>query len=84
MKKVITHLSFYVLIAIIAGILIGVYFPAIAIQMEPLAKSFINLIKLFTYPIIFLTVSLGIASMGSLKKVGRIGLTSLIYFEINL
>ncbi len=82
MKKVITHLSFYVLIAIIAGILIGVYFPAIAIQMEPLAKSFINLIKLFTYPIIFLTVSLGIASMGSLKKVGRIGLTSLIYFEI--
>jgi aerobic C4-dicarboxylate transport protein len=82
MKKVITHLSFYVLIAIIAGILIGVYFPAIAIQLEPLAKNFINLIKFFTYPIIFLTVSLGIASMGSLKKVGRIGLTSLIYFEI--
>jgi len=82
MKKVITHLSFYVLIAIIAGILIGVYFPAIAIQLEPLAKNFINLIKVFTYPIIFLTVSLGIASMGSLKKVGRIGLTSLIYFEI--
>ena len=82
MKKVITHLSFYVLIAIIAGILIGVYFPAKAIQLEPLAKNFINLIKFFTYPIIFLTVSLGIASMGSLKKVGRIGLTSLIYFEI--
>jgi len=82
MKKVITHLSFYVLIAIIAGILIGVYFPAMAIQLEPLAKNFINLIKFFTYPIIFLTVSLGIASMGSLKKVGRIGLTSLIYFEI--
>ncbi len=82
MKKVITHLSFYVLIAIIAGILIGVYYPALAIQLEPLAKNFINLIKFFTYPIIFLTVSLGIASMGSLKKVGRIGLTSLIYFEI--
>ncbi len=82
MKKVITHLSFYVLIAIIAGILVGVYFPAFAIQLEPLAKNFINLIKTFTYPIIFLTVSLGIASMGSLKKVGRIGLTSLIYFEI--
>ena len=82
MKKVITHLSFCVLIAIIAGILIGVYYPALAIQLEPLAKNFINLIKFFTYPIIFLTVSLGIASMGSLKKVGRIGLTSLIYFEI--
>ena len=82
MKKVITHLSFYVLLAIVIGILLGIYFPAIAIQLEPLAKNFIALIKIFTYPIIFLTVSLGIASMGSLKKVGRIGLSALIYFEI--
>jgi len=82
MKKVITHLSFYVLLAIIAGILLGIYFPAKAIQLEPLAKSFISLIKIFTYPIIFLTVSLGIASMGDLKKVGRIGIKSLVYFEI--
>lgn len=82
MKKVITHLSFYVLLAIVIGIFLGIYFPAIAIQLEPLAKNFIALIKIFTYPIIFLTVSLGIASMGSLKKVGRIGLSALIYFEI--
>jgi len=82
MKKIITHLSFYVLIAILLGIFLGVYFPSIAIQLEPLAKGFIQVIKLFTYPIIFLTVSLGIASMGDLKKVGRIGLVSLVYFEI--
>jgi aerobic C4-dicarboxylate transport protein len=82
MRKVITHLSFYVLLAIIAGILLGIYFPATAIQLEPLAKNFISLIKIFTYPIIFLTVSLGIASMGDLKKVGRIGIKSLVYFEI--
>ena len=82
MRKVISHLSFYVLLAIIAGILLGIYYPSSAIQLEPLAKWFINLIKVFTYPIIFLTVSLGIASMGDLKKVGRIGLKSLIYFEI--
>lgn len=82
MKKILTHLSFYVLIAIIAGILLGIYMPANAIQLEPLAKGFINIIKIFTYPIIFLTVSLGIASMGSLKKVGRIGLSALIYFEV--
>ena len=82
MRKVITHLSFYVLLAIIAGILLGIYFPAKAVQLEPLAKSFISLIKIFTYPIIFLTVSLGIASMGDLKKVGRIGIKSLVYFEI--
>jgi aerobic C4-dicarboxylate transport protein len=82
MKKIITHLSFYVLIAILLGIFLGVYFPSVAIQLEPLAKGFIQVIKLFTYPIIFLTVSLGIASMGDLKKVGRIGLVSLVYFEI--
>jgi aerobic C4-dicarboxylate transport protein len=82
MKKIITHLSFYVLIAILLGIFLGVYFPSTAIQLEPLAKGFIQVIKLFTYPIIFLTVSLGIASMGDLKKVGRIGLVSLVYFEI--
>jgi aerobic C4-dicarboxylate transport protein len=82
MRKVITHLSFYVLLAIIAGILLGIYTPSTAIQLEPLAKQFINLIKLFTFPIIFLTVSLGIASMGNLKKVGRIGIKSLLYFEI--
>jgi len=82
MKKVLTHLSFYVLLAIIAGVLLGIFAPKQAIQLEPLAKGFINIIKIFTYPIIFLTVSLGIASMGSLKKVGRIGFSSLLYFEI--
>jgi aerobic C4-dicarboxylate transport protein len=82
MRKVITHLSFYVLLAIIAGILLGIYAPAKAIQLEPIAKWFINIIKAFTFPIIFLTVSLGIASMGDLKKVGRIGVRSLLYFEV--
>jgi aerobic C4-dicarboxylate transport protein len=82
MRKVITHLSFYVLLAIITGVLLGIYYPAMAIQLEPLAKYIISLIKIFTYPIIFLTVSLGIASMGDLKKVGRIGIKSLVYFEI--
>jgi aerobic C4-dicarboxylate transport protein len=82
MRKVITHLSFYVLIAIIAGVLLGIYEPALAIQLEPIAKWFINIIKGFTFPIIFLTVCLGIASMGDLKKVGRIGFRSLLYFEV--
>jgi aerobic C4-dicarboxylate transport protein len=82
MKKILTHLSFYVLLAIVAGVILGIVAPIQAVKLEPLAKGFINLIKLFTYPIIFLTVSLGIASMGSLKKVGRIGFSSLLYFEI--
>jgi aerobic C4-dicarboxylate transport protein len=82
MRKIITHLSFYVLIAIILGVLVGLYSPSLAIQLDPLSKYFISIIKIFTFPIIFLTVTLGIASMGDLKKVGRIGLKSLIYFEI--
>jgi aerobic C4-dicarboxylate transport protein len=82
MKKMLSHLSFYVLLAILIGVLLGIFAPKQAIQLEPLAKGFINIIKLFTYPIIFLTVSLGIASMGSLKKVGRIGFSALLYFEI--
>ena len=82
MRKLITHLSFYVLMAIIAGILVGSYWTQFALQLEPLSKNFISLIKIFTFPIIFLTVTLGIASMGDLKKVGRIGIKSLVYFEI--
>ncbi len=82
MRKIITHLSFYVLIAILLGIFLGVFYPQKAVLLEPLAKVFIQVIKLFTYPIIFLTVTLGIASMGDLKKVGRIGLVSLVYFEV--
>ncbi|MES2389796.1 MAG: cation:dicarboxylase symporter family transporter [Bacteroidota bacterium] len=82
LKKVLTHLTFYVAIAILAGILLGHYAPATAIKTEFLAKWFINIIKVFIGPIIFLTIVLGIGSMGNLKKVGRIGLKSLIYFEV--
>ena len=82
MRKIVTHLSFYVLIAIITGVLVGLYSPSLALQLEPLSKYFISIIKIFTFPIIFLTVTLGISSMGDLKKVGRIGLKSLVYFEV--
>lgn len=82
LKRILTHLTFYVLVAIIAGILLGHFAPAEAVKMEWIGKSFIDLIKLFIAPIIFLTIVLGIGSMGNLKKVGKIGLKSLIYFEV--
>ncbi|SEA36249.1 cation:dicarboxylate symporter family transporter [Pedobacter hartonius] len=82
MKTVFKNLTFWVLIAIIAGILLGHYAPATAIKMEIVGKTFVNIIKLFIGPIIFLTIVLGISGMGDLKKVGRIGLKSLIYFEV--
>lgn len=80
--KLITNTALHVLVAIISGILLGHFYPTIAIKMEILGKGFIEIIKLFIVPIIFLTIVLGISSMGDLKKVGRIGVKSLIYFEI--
>ncbi|MEI8074931.1 MAG: cation:dicarboxylase symporter family transporter, partial [Bacteroidota bacterium] len=77
-----TNLSFYVLIAIAAGILLGYFYPATAIKMEVVGKRFVDGIKLFIVPIIFLTIVLGISSIGDLRKVGRIGIKSLLYFEI--
>jgi aerobic C4-dicarboxylate transport protein len=82
LKKIVTHLTFYVLLAIVAGILLGHYDPETALKMEPLGTYFISLIKLFIAPIIFLTIVLGIGSMGDLKKVGKIGFKALVYFEI--
>ena len=80
--KIVTNLTFWVLISIIVGVLMGQYYPAQAIEMKIVGDSFINLVKIFIAPIIFLTIVLGISSMGDLSKVGRIGLKSLIYFEI--
>lgn len=82
MTKVFRHLTFWVLLAIVAGVLIGYYQPAIAVQMRPLGSVFIDIIKLFINPIIFLTISLGISGMSNLTKVGRVGGKALIYFEV--
>jgi aerobic C4-dicarboxylate transport protein len=73
MRRIFTNLTFWVLTAITAGALLGHFAPATAVKMQPLGKYFIEIIKLFIYPIIFLTISLGISGMGDLKKVGRVG-----------
>ncbi len=81
-KPIYKNLTFQVLTAITIGVLIAVVRPSWGIALEPLGKGFINLVKMVVGPIIFLTVVVGIASMGDLKKVGRVGLKALIYFEI--
>lgn len=81
-QKVFSNLTFWVLIAVIAGVLLGHYFPAIAVKMGILGTTFVDIIKLFIGPIIFLTIVLGIVGMESLGKVGRIGLKAIVYFEI--
>lgn len=80
--KVLSNLTFWVFIAIVSGILLGHYAPAKAVEMKVIGDTFISIIKFFVAPIIFLTIVLGISGMGNLKKVGRIGVKSLIYFEI--
>lgn len=80
--RIFSNLTFWVLIAILAGIGLGHYFPATGVKMEVLGKRFVDLIKWFIPPIIFFTIVLGISGMGSLKKVGRIGVKALIYFEV--
>ena len=81
-KKLFTNLTFYVLLAILARVLLGHFYPSTGVEMKVLGDYFIKLIKIFIGPIIFLTIVLGISGMGDLKKVGRIGLKSLIYFEV--
>ena len=70
-----------VLIAIALGILIGYFDPDLGRQLKPLGDGFIALIKMMIAPVIFCTVVHGISSMGDLKRVGRVGLKALIYFE---
>lgn len=82
LKKISRNLTLWVLLAIVAGALLGHLAPAKAVQMEFLGKRFIEIIKLFINPIIFLTITLGISTMGDLKKVGRIGGKALLYFEV--
>jgi len=82
MKRLVANLTVQVLTAIALGVLVGALFPTFGAALKPMADTFISLIKMLIAPIIFLTVVLGIAGMGSLKKVGRVGGKALLYFEM--
>lgn len=73
-------LYFQVLIAIVIGITLGYFYPELGEKMKPLGDGFINLIKMIIAPVIFITITVGIASMNDLKKVGRITGKAFIYF----
>jgi aerobic C4-dicarboxylate transport protein len=77
-----TILYVQVLIAIAIGIAVGYYYPDLGKQLKPLGDGFISLIKMMIAPVIFCTVVHGIASMGDLKKIGRVGVKTLFYFEV--
>src|SRR5215472_9934416 len=71
-----------VLIAIALGIALGYFYPKAGIEMKPLGDGFIALIKMMIAPVIFCTVVHGISSMGDLRRIGRVGVKTLVYFEV--
>jgi aerobic C4-dicarboxylate transport protein len=76
------NLYFQVLVGIALGVLFGFLSPGHAAAMRPLGDGFIKLVKMLIAPIVFTTVVVGIAHMGAMKDVGRIGLRALVYFEV--
>ena len=81
-RRITSHLYFWVLIAILAGVVLGHFYPSFAVKLKPLGDGFIALVKMMIGPIIFCTVVLGIAGAGDMKKVGRVGGKALLYFEV--
>jgi aerobic C4-dicarboxylate transport protein len=71
-----------VIVAILAGILLGHLFPATATAMQPLGEGFVKLVRMMIAPIIFITVVVGIGKLTDTAEVGRIGLKAIVYFEI--
>src|SRR5215218_9242710 len=82
MKSLHRNLTVQVLFAISFGILLGLGAPAGGRAMKPVGDTFVNLVRMVIAPVIFLTITLGIANMRDLKKVGRVGGKALLYFEI--
>jgi DAACS family dicarboxylate/amino acid:cation (Na+ or H+) symporter/aerobic C4-dicarboxylate transport protein len=76
------HLYFQVVVCVLLGIILGLVKPDWGEAMKPVGDGFIKLIKMLLAPIIFGTIVVGIAKMGNLKEVGRVGVKALIYFEI--
>jgi aerobic C4-dicarboxylate transport protein len=89
-KRIAHHLYFWVLVGIALGVLVGAMYPDAgaapgafkASSLKPLGDGFIALVKMLIAPVIFLTVVLGIAAVSDLKKVGRVGVKAVVYFEV--
>lgn len=76
------HLYFWVIVAILAGGALGYFEPQIGASLKPISDGFIALVKMLIAPIVFCTIVLGITGAGDMKKVGRVGFKTLVYFEV--
>jgi len=80
--KFTSHLTLLVIIALVLAVLLGYFYPRTAVKTQPLGDWFITVIKTFIPFVIFFTIVPGISGMSNLRRVGRIGVKSLLYFEI--
>jgi aerobic C4-dicarboxylate transport protein len=81
-KSLLSQLYIQLIIGMILGVLTGVLLPKFGAQLKPVADIFIKLIKMMLAPIIFGTVTIGIAKMRNMRTVGRVGIKALVYFEV--
>src|ERR1700753_793734 len=81
-KPIYTSLFVQVLAALVLGIVLGMAVPDFAISLKILSDAFLKLISMIVAPIVFCVVVHGIAGAGDLKKVGRVGVKALVYFEV--
>ena len=82
MPGIYKNLYVQVIFAILIGIVVGFFYPEFATKLKPLGDGFIKLVKMMIAPVIFCTIVSGIAGMQNVKKVGRVGIIALIYFEV--
>src|SRR5579862_7752827 len=81
-RKFYRSLYFRVILGILLGVALGAFYPNAGASMKPLGDGFIKLIRMMIAPIIFFTVVVGIAGIGDMKKLGRVGVKALLYFEV--
>lgn len=79
MKK---FVAFQIMIALVIGALIGHFFPDFGMALRPIGDGFIRLIKMIVVPIVFSTIVIGAAGSGGMKKMGSLGLKTIIWFEV--
>src|SRR5436190_18959960 len=82
MPKFLKSLFGQVVLALIVGVLIGFVWPEFGLKLKPLGDAFIKLIKMIIPVLVFCVVVHGIAGAGDLKRVGRVGVKALVYFEV--
>jgi aerobic C4-dicarboxylate transport protein len=82
LRRLFGHLYIQVLTAVALGVLVGALWPGVGASLKPLGDGFVKLVKMAVAPVIFCTVAGGIARMRDMKAFGRLGLRTLVYFEL--